>query len=100
MSRIGKKPIEIPSGVEVKIDGQLVTVKDGKITLEKIRRGTYTIREEGVPEGYLINTETYKVEVKPNETATQVIVNDEPTGKITIIKRDSETSYSRSRNGE
>ena len=27
MSRIGKKPIEIPSGVEVKIDGQVVTVK-------------------------------------------------------------------------
>ena len=27
MSRIGKKPIEIPQGVEVKIDGQKVTVK-------------------------------------------------------------------------
>ncbi len=27
MSRIGKKPIEIPQGVEVKIDGQVVTVK-------------------------------------------------------------------------
>lgn len=32
MSRIGKKPIEIPSGVEVKIDGQLVTVKGPKGT--------------------------------------------------------------------
>ena len=27
MSRIGKKPIEIPQGVEVKIEGQLVTAK-------------------------------------------------------------------------
>lgn len=27
MSRIGKKPIEIPSGVEVKIEGQTVTAK-------------------------------------------------------------------------
>lgn len=27
MSRIGKKPIEIPSGVEIKIDGQKVTAK-------------------------------------------------------------------------
>ena len=27
MSRIGKKPIDIPQGVEVKIDGQLVTAK-------------------------------------------------------------------------
>ena len=30
MSRIGKKPIEIPKGVEVKIDGQTVTVKGPK----------------------------------------------------------------------
>ena len=87
---------DLVDGAKFRVTGpnnfnQLVTVKDGKITLEKIRRGTYTIREEGVPEGYLINTETYKVEVKPNETATQVIVNDEPTGQITIIKRDSET---------
>ena len=32
MSRIGKRPIEIPSGVEVKIDGNLVTVKGPKGT--------------------------------------------------------------------
>lgn len=30
MSRIGKKPIEIPKGVDVKIDGQTVTVKGAK----------------------------------------------------------------------
>jgi large subunit ribosomal protein L6 len=30
MSRIGKLPIEIPAGVDIKIDGQLVTVK-GKL---------------------------------------------------------------------
>ena len=27
MSRIGKKPIAIPAGVEVKVDGSKVTVK-------------------------------------------------------------------------
>ena len=32
MSRIGKKPIEIPSGVEVKVEGNLVTVKGPKGT--------------------------------------------------------------------
>ena len=35
MSRIGKKPIEIPQGVEVKIDGQKITVKGPKGTLER-----------------------------------------------------------------
>ena len=40
--------------------------------------------------GYLLNTEEYKVEVKPNQTATLAIVNSEPTGSITIIKKDNE----------
>ena len=29
MSRIGKKPIDIPQGIEVKIDGNVVSVKKG-----------------------------------------------------------------------
>ncbi len=33
MSRIGKMPIEIPAGVEVKLDGNVVTVKSGQKTL-------------------------------------------------------------------
>jgi len=32
MSRIGRQPIEIPSGVEVSIDGQQVSVKGPKGT--------------------------------------------------------------------
>lgn len=36
MSRIGKKPIAIPEGVEVKIDGQKVMVKGPKGNLELI----------------------------------------------------------------
>ncbi|MGI5949267.1 50S ribosomal protein L6 [Peptoniphilus sp.] len=35
MSRIGKKPIEIPNGVDVKIDGNIVTVKGPKGELSK-----------------------------------------------------------------
>lgn len=35
MSRIGKNPITIPSGVEVKVDGTLVTVKGPKGTLSQ-----------------------------------------------------------------
>lgn len=30
MSRIGKMPVTIPAGVEVKVDGQTVTVKGPK----------------------------------------------------------------------
>ena len=35
MSRIGKKPIEIPAGVEVKLDGTTITVKGPKGTLTR-----------------------------------------------------------------
>ena len=35
MSRIGNKPITVPSGVEVKIDGQIITVKGPKGTLTR-----------------------------------------------------------------
>ena len=35
MSRIGKKPITVPAGVEVKFDGQHITVKGPKGTLER-----------------------------------------------------------------
>lgn len=35
MSRIGKKPIAVPAGVEVKIDGHTVTVKGPKGTLTR-----------------------------------------------------------------
>ncbi len=35
MSRIGRKPIDVPSGVEVKLDGTLLTVKGPKGTLTR-----------------------------------------------------------------
>ena len=35
MSRIGNKPIAIPAGVEVKVNGSVVTVKGPKGSIEK-----------------------------------------------------------------
>lgn len=71
-----------------------VEVKNGKIVLEKIKKGTYTIKEKSAGGGYLLNKNVYKVEIKPNQTATQAIVNDEPTGEITIVKIDKDTGNS------
>src|SRR3974390_2047052 len=47
MSRIGKKPIPIPSGVDVTLDGTHVTVKGPKGTLEHDAPATITIAREG-----------------------------------------------------
>lgn len=47
MSRIGKKPITIPAGVEVTIDGTHLTVKGPKGTLEIDLPEAITIAREG-----------------------------------------------------
>ena len=67
MSRIGKKPIVIPQGVEVKIDGQKVTVKGPK--------GTLT--EEFLPE--------VKIEAKENNVI--VTVENEKFGNLHGLTR-------------
>jgi large subunit ribosomal protein L6 len=47
MSRIGKHPIAIPAGVDVKINGQEVTVKGPKGTLTQVIRPEITVKVEG-----------------------------------------------------
>ena len=47
MSRIGKAPIEIPKGVEIKIDGQIIKVKGPKGALERTLHPTVKATAEG-----------------------------------------------------
>ena len=47
MSRIGKLPIEIPNGVEVQIDGQTISIKGPKGSLERTLASVVTIEQEG-----------------------------------------------------
>ena len=47
MSRIGKAPITVPAGVDVKVDGRTISVKGPKGTLEREIPGTITISQDG-----------------------------------------------------
>ena len=47
MSRIGKKPIEIPAGVDVQIDGSLITVKGPKGTLSRNLHPNMIVEKDG-----------------------------------------------------
>jgi large subunit ribosomal protein L6 len=47
MSRIGKAPIPIPSGVDVSVAGNEVTVKGPKGTLERRLPADITVRQDG-----------------------------------------------------
>jgi large subunit ribosomal protein L6 len=47
MSRIGKRPIEMPAGVSISIDGRAVTVKGPKGTLSRTLPDEMTVSVEG-----------------------------------------------------
>ncbi|RMG29842.1 MAG: 50S ribosomal protein L6 [Gammaproteobacteria bacterium] len=47
MSRIAKKPVEIPSGVEVSLSGQKVAVKGPKGSLEYVVHDKVEVRQDG-----------------------------------------------------
>lgn len=78
MSRIGNKPITVPEGVEVKIDGHHITVKGPKGTLEREIHKNISLE---------MNQNEIKVMRKDNEPAnrslhglTRTLINNMITG--------------------
>lgn len=69
MSRIGKKPVEIPSGVEVKLDGQTITVKGPNGT------ETVTVRDE------------IKMSVQDNHIILEPLNDERKTGALHGLSR-------------
>ncbi len=47
MSRIGKRPIALPKKVEIKIDGQHISVKGPKGTLERVLPSKVKVEQDG-----------------------------------------------------
>ena len=47
MSRIGRSPISVPSGVDVSVAEGTVTVKGPKGTLRRVLPGEITVRKDG-----------------------------------------------------
>ena len=63
-----------------------VKVTNGKVLLEKLKIGTYSVKEKTAPIGYLLNTNTYNALVKAGETASLKIKNEKPTGTLVVNK--------------
>ena len=84
MSRIGNMPITIPAGVEITVDGNHITVKGPKGTLEKDLHNSMKIE---VKDGQVVIT-------KPDETTksnslhglTRTLVNNMITGVVEEYK--------------
>lgn len=62
------------------------TDSNGKIAVVGVTPGQYKVKEKSAPNGFLINPQTFTLDVTIGNTASVTIFNDEPTGKINITK--------------
>ena len=72
-------------------DGPIITTEptgeDGTVTIENLLPGVYTVTEQSVPEGYILDTTPQQVTLEPNRDATVQFQNyKRPT--LTIHKVD------------
>jgi len=74
-----------------KVDGATITTeptgKDGTVTISRLEPGVYTVTEQSVPEGYILDTTPQMVTIFPNRNASVHFQNyKRPT--LTISKVD------------
>ena len=62
------------------------SASNGEITFERLKVGTYFVKETSVPTGYLLDTNIKRIDVRNGETSTVEFKNNEPTGKLLIYK--------------
>ena len=74
MSRIGRKPIAIPAGVDVKVDGATVTVKGPKGTLTQTFNSRISVKVEGSE--ILVTRPTDDKEDRSLHGLTRTLVNN------------------------
>lgn len=86
MSRIGKKPITIPAGVEVTLDGKHITVKGPKGTLERDIHPDVDVKvEDGI-----INVSVASEEKGNLHGLTRTLINNMVEGVEKEFKKDLE----------
>ena len=74
MSRIGKKPVTVPAGVTVTIDGTHVTVKGAKGELNRTFSDLLTIKREG--EEILVTRNDDSTESNAQQGLTRTLINN------------------------
>ena len=90
MSRIGRKPIDVPSGVEVVIDGSHISVKGPKGTLEREIHKDITVSMEGTQ--ILVSRPSESKEHKSLHGLTRALIGNMVIGVTTGFKRELEVN--------
>ena len=88
MSRIGRKPITIPSGVEVKLDGSHILVKGPKGTLERDLNGAMQVAMEGSE--IVVTRPSENKEHKSLHGLTRTLISNMVEGVTTGFKKELE----------
>jgi large subunit ribosomal protein L6 len=90
MSRIGRKPINIPAGVEVKVDGSVVTVKGPKGTLTQKFNSKMSISVEGTE--IIVSRPDDTKESKSLHGLTRTLIANMVTGVTEEFKKELEVN--------
>ena len=88
MSRIGRKPINIPAGVDVKVDGSVVTVKGPKGTLTQSFNPKMTVAVEGAE--IIVTRPDDAKDSRSLHGLTRTLVDNMVTGVTQGFKKDLE----------
>lgn len=88
MSRIGRKPVTIPAGVEVKLDGHHLTVKGPKGTLDRDLHPRMNIAVEG--NEILVTRPTENKEDRSLHGLTRTLINNMVVGVTEEFKKELE----------
>lgn len=88
MSRIGKTPVPVPAGVEIKIDGLNVSVKGPKGTLDRSFKGPLTIRQEG--DEVIVDREVETREARALHGLTRSLISNMVVGVTEGYSKDME----------
>ena len=89
MSRIGKKPITVPAGVEVKVDDDnVITVKGPKGTLTRKLHGAIKVKQDAG----VINIEKNREEDDALQGLTRSLVNNMVVGVTEGFKKELEVN--------
>ena len=78
MSRIANNPVKVPSGVEVKLDGQSISIKGGKGTLSMDVHADVEVKQDG---GHLVfRAKNSSKHAKALSGTTRALVSNMVTG--------------------
>ena len=88
MSRIGKAPITVPAGVDVKVDGRRISVTGPKGTLERQIPGTITVSQDG--DTLTVERPNDENKVKAMHGLTRSLVNNMVIGVTEGFKKNLE----------